>query len=350
MTVDAGVDEGFVVSNTASATGTGASAGRTVSAVSPTVTSVVHVPPVLPTIEVTPETPTAGEVAIAEITFENTTDEPIEDVVITIDVPGADVLSATVEGGGKCTLRDDVARCPLGTLDPGERATVRVRFRPADDGELAPVVTIRGDGIPKLTRTLGPIRVKPGKARLVIRKRAGALGRPAGGHRLLPDRRPGAQARRDRPRPARVRRRGAGHPAAVGLARARAGRARLLEDRQARARPEPHAEGAGTRHGGERRRPQRRHRPRGEPAPPADTRERRARAGGAGVPAGVRERGTPGASRLLSGPQRVVDFRGVALKGALNRGLTRATGYELRRARPSPSAASARPARRATAC
>ena len=180
VTVDAGVDDGFVVSNTASATGTGATAGRTVSAVSPTVTSVVHVPPVLPTIEVTPETPTAGEVAIAEISFENTTDQPIEDVVITIDVPGADVLSATVEGGGKCTVRDDVVRCPLGTLDPGERATVRVRFRPADDGELAPVVTIRGDGIPKLTRTLGPIRVKPGKARLVIRKRAGAPVAPQG--------------------------------------------------------------------------------------------------------------------------------------------------------------------------
>ena len=50
----------------------------------------------------------------------------------------------------------------------------------------------------------------------------------------------------------------------------------------------------------------------------------------------MRERGSAGASRLLSGPQRVVDFRGVALKGALNRGLTRATGYELRRAAAKP--------------
>ncbi|MEZ0291277.1 MAG: sulfotransferase, partial [Solirubrobacteraceae bacterium] len=33
---------------------------------------------------------------------------------------------------------------------------------------------------------------------------------------------------------------------------------------------------------------------------------------------------------------RVVDFRGVALKGAMNRGLTRATGYELRRAAAKP--------------
>ena len=55
-----------------------------------------------------------------------------------------------------------------------------MRFRPADDGELAPDVTIRGDGIPKLIRTLGPIRVKPGKARLVIRKRAGASVAPQG--------------------------------------------------------------------------------------------------------------------------------------------------------------------------
>ncbi len=180
VTVDAGVDDGFVVSNAASASGTGATAGRPVSAVSPTVTSVVRVPPVWPTIEVPSETPTAGEVATAEITFENTTDEPIEDVVVTVDVPGADVLSATVEGGGRCTLRDDVARCALGTLDPGEKATVRVRFRPADGGEVAPVVTIRGDGIPTLTRTLGPIRVQPGKSGLLIRKRAGASVAPKG--------------------------------------------------------------------------------------------------------------------------------------------------------------------------
>ena len=175
------------MSNTASASGTGATAGRPVSAVSPTVTSVVRVPPVLPTIEVTPETPTAGEVAVAEIAFENTTDEPIEDVVVTIDVPGADVLSATVEGGAKCKV-GDVVRCPLGTLAPGERATVRVRFRPADRGELAPVVTIRGDGIPTLTRTLGPIRVKPGRSRLAIRKRAGASVAPQGdvvGYRIV---------------------------------------------------------------------------------------------------------------------------------------------------------------------
>ena len=188
VTVDAGVDDGFVVSNAATASGTGATAGRPVSAVSPTVTSVVRVPPVLPTIEVTPETPTAGEVAVAEITFENTTDAPIEDVVVTIDVPGADVLSATVEGGGRCTLRDDVARCPLGTLDPGEQVTVRVRFRPADGGELAPAVTIRGDGIATLTRTLGPIRVKPGKSRLLVRKRAGASVAPQGdvvGYRIV---------------------------------------------------------------------------------------------------------------------------------------------------------------------
>ena len=179
VTVDSGVDDGFVVSNAASATGTGATAGLAVSAVSPAVTSVVRVPPVLATIEVTPETPTAGEVAIAEITFENTTGQPIEDVVVTIDVPGADVLSASVEGGGRCKVTD-VVRCPLGTLDPGERATVRVRFRPFDAGELAPVVTVRGDGIPKRTRTLGPIRVKPGKTRLVIRKRAGASVAPKG--------------------------------------------------------------------------------------------------------------------------------------------------------------------------
>ena len=188
VTVDAGVDDGFVISNTASASGTGATAGRPVSAASPTVTSVVRVPPVLPAIEVTPEEPTAGEPAVAEITFTNTTDAPIEDAVVTIDVPGADVISARIEGGGRCTVRDEVVRCELGTLDPGEKVVVRVRLRPADRGQLRPVVTVRGDGIATRSFTLGPITIKPGKARISVHKRAGASFAPRGatvGYRIV---------------------------------------------------------------------------------------------------------------------------------------------------------------------
>ena len=303
VTVDAGVDDGFVVSNTASASGTGATAGRPVSAVSPTVTSVVRVPPVLPTIEVTPETPTAGEVAVAEIAFENTTDEPIEDVVVTIDVPGADVLSATVEGGAKCKV-GDVVRCPLGTLAPGERATVRVRFRPADRGELAPVVTIRGDGIPKLTRTLGPIRVKPGRSRLAIRKRAGASVAPQGdvvGYRIVVRaRKRGATAHGlrvcDAPGPG-MRLRSVSHGRVLG-------RTRLLEGRQARTRPPPDPEGPGAHHRRERRRPQRGHRPREEPPRRPRACRGRARPRRSRLPARVRSRRRPARPRRVLTPFR----------------------------------------------
>ena len=248
------------------------------------------------------ETPTAGEVATAEITFENTTDEPIEDVVVTVDVPGADVLSATVEGGERCTLRDDVARCALGTLDPGEKATVRVRFRPADGGEVAPVVTIRGDGIPTLTRTLGPIRVQPGKSGLLIRKRAGASVAPKGDivtYRIVVRaRRRAASARGvrvcDRPRAGlRLRTVSRGGVLVGGGACWRIGRLAPGATRTLTARARVT--------GRERRRPQRRARPREQPAAPAHTRRRRARARRPGLPARVRGgRRTACPRRLLS--------------------------------------------------
>jgi len=69
--VNLDLDDGFVMDNIASASGTGASAGRAVSGASPAANSMVHVPPVLATLEVTPETPTAGEAAVAAITFQH---------------------------------------------------------------------------------------------------------------------------------------------------------------------------------------------------------------------------------------------------------------------------------------
>ena len=186
VTVDAGVDDGFVVSNTASASGTGATAGRPVSAVSPTVTSVVHVPPVLPTIEVTPETPTAGEVAIAEITFENTTDQPIEDVVVTIDVPGADVLSATSRAAAGARWATSCgARSARSIRASGRRSACASgrRTRRAGPG--------RHDPRRRHPQADPHARADPGQAgqaRLVIRKRAGASVAPQGdvvGYRIV---------------------------------------------------------------------------------------------------------------------------------------------------------------------
>ena len=81
------------------------------------------------------------------------------------------MLSARPTDGGRCT-GEDAARCTLGALDPGEEASVRIRFRPLDSGSLRPVVTARGDGVETQRLTLGPIRVKAGKAQLRVRKSA----------------------------------------------------------------------------------------------------------------------------------------------------------------------------------
>jgi uncharacterized repeat protein (TIGR01451 family) len=170
VVVEDSAANGFVVRNAASASGIGATAGRPVSAVSPEVTSTVF-RAFDADLEVEPERPTAGEPAVADVTITNRLDRPVEDVVATISFPGADVLSATV-GTRACSVDDDVARCRLGTLDPGEDATVRVRFRPHDEGVLRPVVTVRGNGVAATRLTPGEIRVEPGRARLKIRERA----------------------------------------------------------------------------------------------------------------------------------------------------------------------------------
>ncbi len=169
--VDAGAPDGYVIPNVASATGVGATAGRPVAAVSPEVTATVSRPPFKATFDATPPRPTAGEPASGEVELTNNLDRPIDDVVATIDVPGADVLAARPSDGGRCT-GDDPARCTLGDLDPGEEASVRIRFRPLDSGSLRPVVTARGDGVETQRLTLGPIRVKAGKAQLSVRKSA----------------------------------------------------------------------------------------------------------------------------------------------------------------------------------
>jgi hypothetical protein len=118
---------------------------------------------------VTPRTPTAGEAAVGTIELTNDLGRPIDDVVETVSVPGADVLGARPTTGGRCTVRA-VVRCVLGPLDAGEQARIRVRLRPLDRGTLRPVVRVRGDGVATQRLTLGPVRVKAGSARLRIRK------------------------------------------------------------------------------------------------------------------------------------------------------------------------------------
>ena len=163
-----GAPNGLVIANVASASGTGATAGRPVSAVSPRVTSIVS-RPFDATLTVTPRNPVAGEPAVAEVTVTNRLDRPVEDVVVTIDMPGADVLSA----GDRCRA-GDVVRCRVGTLDPGESATVRVRLRPHDAGRLRPRVSVRGDGVANRRLRVPSVRVRAGLARLTVEKRAAA--------------------------------------------------------------------------------------------------------------------------------------------------------------------------------
>lgn len=171
VVVDAGAPDEFVIGNVASASGFGATAGRPVAAVSPQVTSIVQRPPFEASLTVTPEKPVAGKPVVAEVTVTNRLSRPVEDVVVSVSVPGADLLSA--RPGGSCTVAD-VARCTVGTLDPGEQASLRVRLRPRDGGVLRPVVTARGKGVAAQRLTVGDVRVKRGRARLRVTKRADA--------------------------------------------------------------------------------------------------------------------------------------------------------------------------------
>ena len=170
VAVDSGALDGQLIANSASASGLGATAGRPVAATSPKVTSVVRRPPVEASLTVTPRVPTAGEPATGELTVINERAEAVDDAVVTFSAPGADLLSAQVAGGGRCSVDDDVARCALGRLEPGERATVRVRLRPHDRGVVRPRVTLRGDGVAAQRVILRGLRVKAGRARLSIQK------------------------------------------------------------------------------------------------------------------------------------------------------------------------------------
>ncbi len=170
--VDPDALDGLVIANTASASGTGATAGRPVSAVSAEVTSIVKRPPVEASLTLTPATPTAGEPVAAELTVVNKSVEPVEDAVLSFSARGADVISAELPGGRRCAVADDVVRCPLGTLAPGEEATVRLRLRPRDRGVLRPRITLRGDGAEARRVTLKPVRVRKGQARVSIHKTA----------------------------------------------------------------------------------------------------------------------------------------------------------------------------------
>ncbi|MDO8209118.1 DUF11 domain-containing protein [Conexibacter sp. CPCC 206217] len=193
-----GAADGAVVVNSASAVGRGATAGLLVNGTSNAVSTLVQapapapapvvVPPVVPpplappppppiSIEtsVTPSAPVAGEPAVVRTVLENVTGRPIDDVVVTVSVPGARVLSVSV-GGQRCSVGDDaasasggsVATCRIGTLDPGERATVRVRVEPRRAGTvLRPVVTVRGAGI---------------ETQRVVVRGVGRVKRPAGLH------------------------------------------------------------------------------------------------------------------------------------------------------------------------
>lgn len=176
VVVDAAAPDGFVVANAATATGTGATAGRPVSAVSPTVTAVVRRPAIDATLVLSPDPPTAGEPVTAAVTVVNRRSEPLENVVVTLDVPDAAVLSAPAE----CTVGDAIT-CRLGTLAPGKPVTLRLRLRPSDSGTVHPAITVSATGVPARSVTVPSVRVRAGRAQLTVRKQArSAVARPGG--------------------------------------------------------------------------------------------------------------------------------------------------------------------------
>lgn len=197
VVVAAGARDGDVISNVAQASGRGATAGYPVSAASAPVQTVVSVPAVLPppvpvpvpegpfsvVTTVTPSPPVVGETAIVRTVLENTSGRAIDDVVVTVSVPGADVLGATARAG-RCTASGSVARCAIGTVDAGERVVVRLRVRPRSGSAgraVRPVVTVRGTGISPQRVVLrgGRAAVAPAALRVSVRSSARTV-RPGG--------------------------------------------------------------------------------------------------------------------------------------------------------------------------
>jgi uncharacterized repeat protein (TIGR01451 family) len=192
-----GVADGTSIVNTASASGTGATAGKPVSATSEAVTTRVVVPaaaprtggpgaappartpPVSVRTTVTPRAPRAGEAIVVRTVVENTTAAPIDDVVVTVRVPGASVRSARIAGGRACSTHGGVATCPVGRLQAGESAVVRMRVRPRRAGGVVrPVVTVRGDGIAAEHLTARAVRVAAPPALRVTKRALVQLARP----------------------------------------------------------------------------------------------------------------------------------------------------------------------------
>ena len=274
VVVDAGAPDGFVIGNTATATGLGATAGRPVSDTSPVVQSIVRRPPFDAALTVTPQRPVAGEPAVGEVEVTNDLGRPIRDAVLTVEIPAADVLSAAAP---KLHRRGRRA-VPRRHARPGEQASVRVRLRPFDQGRLRPVVTARGEGVARQrSRWARTRQTGQGAAH---RPQVGRRGRrPTRAARHVPDRCDRASPRGGRAESARLRPAGSRPAVALRLARRRAARrAGLLAARQAPARPQPTGNGgrAGDRLLGGR--PQRCPRPQRQPARPGPRRQHRPRA------------------------------------------------------------------------
>lgn len=200
--------DGDVIVNAASVTGRGATAGLPVTATTGEVRTTVHVPalpplPVPPAFEITtgitPETPVAGEPATTTVDLVNRTPAPVDDVVVTVTVPGATVLTATITGGTCTVAGGSVATCRIATVAPGQHIVVKVRARPKQPGKaFAPVVTVTGRGIAtqrvvvggagrvarpaalRVTKRAAVGRARPGQAvayRIVVRSSGGVAAR-----------------------------------------------------------------------------------------------------------------------------------------------------------------------------
>jgi len=80
-----------------------------------------------------PQRPAKGQLATVSIEVRNDGEGPAEDLVMTDEVSRTTELRSTSSPDGECTVAGRTVTCRLGTLAPGEVATILVRVKVVEE-------------------------------------------------------------------------------------------------------------------------------------------------------------------------------------------------------------------------
>ncbi len=175
-TIDAGVTDGQVITNVATAIGRAQTSGVQLRQESNPVSLAVRVPPPLPLdvhTRVRPAKPDAGDTVSDTVRISNPGPGAVDGVEVQVDVDGpvGDLEATTTRGS--CNAGRPVV-CRIGRLEPGETVIVKVRVRPSGKGTLRFRTTVRAPGYAVKTSSSSR-RVAAAPRRLQVTKRANRL-------------------------------------------------------------------------------------------------------------------------------------------------------------------------------